>query len=175
MKRYIPAILGCSFLLGISNVQAQADVEVVWENPEDYKDVKPTNQSRKRFREGVFKKLDEYFYELAENLPDGYKLNVTVTDLDLAGQVWPSSFVGLGGGAGSDVRLIKAIDIPRMEFNYTLADASGALVQEKELKIKDMAFQDSPRSRMSNDSLRYEKHMIKEWFDDEFPKLVAKQ
>jgi hypothetical protein len=175
MKKLMAVAFGCSLILGVSNAQAKAEVEITWEKPKEYTDVKPTNQSRTRFREGVFKKLDEHFAELAERLPDGQKLSVTVTDLDLAGQVWPSSFVGLGSGAGSDVRLVKRIDIPRMEFSYTLTDANGAVIKKDDVKIKDMAFQDSIRGHSSNDTLRYEKNMIKEWFDDEFPKLVAKQ
>lgn len=175
MKRFMVAAFGCSLMFGISSAQAKAEVEITWENPKEYTDVKPTNQSRTRFREGVFKKLDEHFAELAERLPDGQKLLVTVTDLDLAGRVWPSSFVGLGSGAGSDVRLVKPIDIPRMEFSYTLIDADGNTVKQNDVKIKDMSFQDTIGLRSRNDALRYEKNMIKEWFDDEFPKLVAKQ
>lgn len=175
MKRFMLAAFGCSLIFGISSAHSKAEVEITWENPKEYTDVKPTNQSRTRFREGVFKKLDEHFVELAERLPDGQKLAITVTNLDLAGQVWPAAFVGLGSGGGSDVRLVKTIDIPRMSFSYILTDSAGVVLKKDDVKIKDMAFQNSARSRFSNDSLRYEKNMIEEWFEDEFPKLVAKQ
>ena len=152
---------------------AKAEVEITWENPEKYRDVRPTNESRKRFRENTFKKLDTYIADLAEQLPDGQKLQLTVTNLDLAGQVWPASFVGLGHGA-SDVRLIKSIDIPRMEFSYKLLDKTGQVVQEAVVKLKDMSFQNRHNQFFGSESLRYEKNMLKDWFEDEFPKLIAK-
>lgn len=172
MNKKLLAMLSGASLLFAFQAGAAAEVEVTWENPKDYTDVKPANESRKHFRKRVFKKLDEHFAKLAEKLPDGQVLQITVTDLDLAGQVWPASFVGLGSG-GSDVRLIKRVDIPRMEFSYKLLDANKQVVQEADVKIKDMSFQDRLRSSHKNDTFRYEKTMIKDWFNDEFPELIA--
>ena len=116
MNKKLLAVFSGTALLMASQVQGAANVEITWENPKEYADVKPSNESRKHFRERVFRKLDEHFVELAEKLPDGQTLMVTVTDLDLAGQVWPASFVGFGN-SGSDVRLIKA-------YRYSSYDAS---------------------------------------------------
>lgn len=173
MKKLLLATLGGALCMMSSHGFAKAEVEITWDNPKDYRDVKPTNQSRKRFRENTFAKLDEFVNELAERLPEGQKLEMTVTDLDLAGQVWPASFVGLGHGGG-DVRLVKSIDIPRMNFSFKLVENDGTLVQEGEVKLKDMSFQHNLRGRLRHDSLQYEKNMIRDWFDDAFPKLVAK-
>ncbi len=99
---------------------------------------------------------------------------MTVTNLDLAGQVWPASFVGFGHSA-SDVRLVKHHDIPRMNFSYKLTEKDGTVVKEGEVKLKDMGFQDHIiRASARDEPLRYEKNMIKQWFDDEFPKLIVK-
>ncbi|TRY32185.1 DUF3016 domain-containing protein [Aliiglaciecola sp. M165] len=153
---------------------AKGNIEVTWENPEDYRDVQPTNQSRKRYREQTFKQLDKYFEELSESLAEGQTLSITVTDLDLAGRVWPSSFVGLGH-SGNDVRLIKRGEIPRMTFSYTLTDAQGNVVQESaEVKLKDMGFQDRHNPFFKSENLRYEKNMIRHWFHGEFPEMIAK-
>lgn len=161
--------------LSASPVLAKAELEIEWQNPEEFRDVKPTSQSRKSFREQTFKKLEEYISELAEQLPDGQKLSMTVTDLDLAGEVWPASFVGYGH-AGSEVRLVKSLYIPRMQFSYVLTDSYGKIIkQNEEVKIKDMAFQDRVNRTSRTDSLVYEKTMIKEWFADEFPELTAKK
>ena len=174
MNKKILAVLTGVGLLLTSQAQAAANVEVTWENPKEYTDVKPSNESRKHFRKRVFKQLDNHFVELAEKLPDGQTLQVTVTDLDLAGQVWPASFVGFGN-SGSDVRLIKRIDIPRMTFSYKLLDADKNVIQESsEVKIKDMGFQDRLTSSFRDEPFRYEKQMIKDWFNDEFPELIAK-
>ena len=154
---------------------AKADVEITWENPKEFRDVKPTLQSRTKFREQSFSKLEEFITELAEDLPDGQKLTMTVTNLDLAGEVWPSSFVGMGN-AGGEVRVVKQIDIPRMTFSYSLIDTKGKVLHSAdEVNLKDMSFMDHSTIRFKNDSLKYEKKMIEDWFNDEFPDLIAKK
>ncbi|MFT5675278.1 MAG: hypothetical protein ACI808_001208 [Paraglaciecola sp.] len=173
MKKLMLVIVSGMLIVGSSQLSAKAEVEITWQNPEKFRDVKPANDSRKRFRERTFKKLDEYFVELAERLPDGQKLLITVDDLDLAGQVWPASFVGLGHGS-SDVRLIKSIDIPRMSFQYKLEDMSGEVLQEAEVKLKDMSFQDRHNPFFRSENLRYEKNMLRDWFNDEFPEVIVK-
>ena len=147
-------------------------VEVEWVNPSDYSDIRPSNQSRSRFRDRTFKHLEEHLEELASRLPEGQRLKLSVTNLDLAGQVWPAHMIGLG--FGSDVRLIERVDIPRMNFSYQLLDGSGAIIRTGEEKLKDMAFQERAIARYRNETLRYEKTMIKDWFVDNFD-LVEKQ
>lgn len=154
--------------LGLSShVMAQAKVEIEWDKPEKYRDVRPTNESRKKFRETTFERINEYMNKLALELPENNKLIMKVSDLDLAGQVWPASHVGLGHSA-SDVRVIKNIDIPRINFSYQLLDESGQVLQEAEVKLKDMSFLDRSNSFFKSETLRYEKNMLKRWFDDEF-------
>ena len=156
--------------LGLSNqVLAQAEVEIKWDNPKKYSDIMPSNASRKRFRESTFKHIHEYMNKLALALPEKKKLLMTVTDLDLAGQVWPANYVGFGN-SGSDVRVIETIDIPRMNFSYQLLDEFGQVLQQADVKLKDMAFFDRSRHFFRNEQLRYEKNMLKRWFDKEFDK-----
>ena len=78
-----------------SQVTAQSKVEIKWDKPEKFRDVRASNESRKRFRDSTFERIDEYMNELALTLPDNKKLLMKVTDLDLAGQVLPASFIGL--------------------------------------------------------------------------------
>ncbi len=163
-------------LAGLSApVWSAAEVEVKWEDPDSYTDVKPANESRGGFQKRTFNALEEYFAELAESLPDGQTWSVTVTNLDLAGQVWPSSFVGFGSSAGTDIRLIKEIDIPRIAFSYTLTDASGATIKSADVKLKDMGFMDGLARKRHRDNLAYEKEMIREWFNEEMTDVVVKQ
>jgi hypothetical protein len=112
--KHIAGILLSFSLLVLSNASfAQADVEISWQNPEKFSDVRPTSESRSTFSERTFKQLNEYITELPEDLPIGQKLIMNVTNLDLAGDVMPASFAGLGHSS-SDVRVIKSIHIPRM-------------------------------------------------------------
>lgn len=159
--------------LGLSHqALAQAEVEIEWDKPEKYRDVKPSNESRKRFREVTFEHINEYMHKLAVALPDNKKLLMKVSDLDLAGEVWPASFVGFGS-SGSDVRVIKNIDIPRMNFSYQLLDESGEVLQQAEVKLKDMSFLDRGNSFFKSETLRYEKNMLKRWFNEEFDSLIT--
>ncbi|MCW8109387.1 DUF3016 domain-containing protein [Alteromonas ponticola] len=165
----IPALV----MLGASPAHA-AELTVNWDAPEDFTDVKPVNEGRKHFRERTLQTLETYLSELAATLPPQQKLSLTVTDLDLAGEVWPSSFVGLGNSS-ADVRLVKRLYIPKMTFRYTLVDETGALVKQADVRLKDMGFMDGVSSRIKEEPLGYEKHMIKEWFTEEFePQLSAK-
>ena len=148
--------------VGVSGVLQAAQVEVTWEEP----------KSRTRFRERTFKELDEFFTELAEKLPEDQKLSITVTGLDLAGQVWPASFVGMGQSA-ADVRIIKEIDIPRMSFSYVLSDSDNTVLKSEDVKIKDMMFMNTVNRRLPSDNLVYEKNMIEDWFNDTFAKSVV--
>jgi hypothetical protein len=172
MKSLLNIVL-CVFILGFNqNVAAETEVEIEWQNPEKYRDVRSANESRKRFRESTFKRLDEYINELAEVLPKDNKLILQVSDLDLAGRVWPASFVGLGL-SGSEVRVIKQIDIPRMHFSYQLYSASGEVVKQAEVKLKDMSFMDRSNHFFKNEPLRYEKNMLRDWFKKEFKSQIV--
>ncbi|KXI30942.1 DUF3016 domain-containing protein [Paraglaciecola hydrolytica] len=173
MKKLLVPLMTSSLLLCTTQVLSQAQVEINWENPEKYRDVRPTMESRVKFREHTFEQLLEYLQKLAAKLPDDQKLSLNVTNLDLAGQVWPASFVGFGHGA-SDVRVIKNMDIPRISFTYKLVNTTGELIQEGDVELKDMAFMDRANRFFSSESLRYEKNMLKDWFDDEFPELMVK-
>lgn len=174
MRKLYIVLIPAALALISSQTFAKANLEISWQEPERYTDVRPTNESRLRFRERTFNTLDEYIAELAEDLPDGQTLVMTVDNLDLAGQVWPASFVGLGNG-GSDIRLIKSIDIPRMSFTYQLLDEDGLVLQESAINLKDMSFMNRHNRFFGSETLRYEKNMLRNWFKDDFPQLTAKK
>jgi len=172
MQKLLFSLLASTLMLSSHAALAKAEVEIEWKEPKNYRDIRPANGTKAGFQKRIFKQLEEHIHKLAQDLPDGQKLSLVVTDVDLAGQVWPGHFVGID--TASDVRLIKRIDIPRMTFSYKLTDGNGAVVQEGEAKIKDMAFQDRSHRSFSNDSLRYEKTMLRHWFQDTFPNMLAK-
>jgi hypothetical protein len=151
-----------------------AEVNITWEEPESFTDVRPSNESRKRFRERTLNELEAHISELASALPEHYVLSMTVTNLDLAGQVWPAQFVGLGNNVGNDVRLIQRVDIPRMNFTYSLNGENSKVLKAEDVKLKDMAFLESNTRRRVNENLGYEKAMLDAWFHDTFAEHVVK-
>jgi hypothetical protein len=146
--------------------QASERVEINWHQPETYSDVKPTHQSRQKFRDQVFKRLTTHVNTLSESLPEGLSLKLNVTNLDLAGRVVPASFAGLRGG--SDIRLIKRVDIPRMVFSYQLSDDKKQSIKDGHVDLKALGFLDRQHGYFDTDTLKYEKDMLKRWFDSEF-------
>lgn len=171
MVKYSCLLMG---LLGLCSVpvQAAAEVKITWQDPDSYRDIQPSNQSRISFRNRVFADIEEFLGELAEDLPDGQVLSLTVTDMDLAGEVWPASF--FGGMGGTDIRLVKPLYIPRMQFSYTLQGADGATLQSADVKLKDMAFMDrATRLRSRYQNLSYEKTMLKDWFEKTIEQTAA--
>lgn len=156
-------ILSCGVMLSVLAAGAPAlaaEVETTWQQPEKFTDIRPANDSRKRYQEQVLKQMDEVFASMAEKLPEDYKWQVTVTDLDLAGDV--DYFVG---GAGQALRVIKQIHSPAIQFNYVLRDKYGEEVASGEEKLRDMGFMHGINSIHETESLHYEKQMLKDWFN----------
>ncbi|MFZ6645340.1 DUF3016 domain-containing protein [Undibacterium sp. TJN25] len=162
MKKYI---LG-TFAIMLAGSAVAGEAKVTWQNPDSYTDVRPSNQTKAGFEARVFKSLDEVFDKLAKQLPDGYSLLVTVTDLDLAGDVRP----GRGPG-GQDIRIVRDIDWPRMSFSYVLNNPQGQQVTAGKEDLKDINFR-SGISINTSDSFYYEENMLKNWFNKQQEKKV---
>ena len=145
---------------------AEARVEVVYSNPEKFTDVKDSMMPSERAREDYLTLIKEFLQERgARVVPEGGKLVMTFTDIDLAGDFEPWR-----GPQFNDVRVVKEIYPPRMNFSFKLTDASGAVLQEGERQLRDTSFQLSATPAFSSDSLRYEKGMLDNWLRSEFAK-----
>jgi hypothetical protein len=177
-KSVITSALLASMLFATPSM---ANVEIEWEGYEDYSDIRPSNESRKRFAKSTFKKLEKYMVELMEDMPEGQTLSMTVTDLDLAGRVQPGNspiFVrggfinGFGNTAfGREIRVIDGVDIPRIDFQFELVDENGKVLLSGDKELKDLGFLQNAINFRRTDRLKYEKHMLKEWFNQEFKEL----
>lgn len=170
-KLSITATSICAVLLSSTVVVPShaGELKLTWKEPTSFTDVRPSNESRARFRERTLKSLEAHLVELAATLPKSQTLSMVVTNIDLAGQVWPSQFIGFGNNMGTDVRVIQRVDIPRMTFSYSLTDSSGEVLKSEEnFQLKDMGFMDTNIRNMRNENLFYEKAMLDDWFDDTF-------
>jgi len=141
---------------------------VTWGDYQTFTDVKPANGMRKAYAESTFKTLEEYMHKLAADLPLGHTLAMTITNLDLAGRVLPGSFTGLGLHSADMIRVIKTIDIPRIEFTYEYKDADGIVLKTDTVNLKDMSFMTGHNPLFSSDPLKYEKNMLRKWFKKTF-------
>ncbi|MEE2001900.1 DUF3016 domain-containing protein [Alkalimonas sp. MEB108] len=138
-----------------------SNLTLTFQEPEKFTDIRPANESRARFRERTLASFERIFQEFAAELPEGYQWQVTVTDIDLAGDVNP-----MYTRSGQDIRMVKDIYSPRVAFTHELRDGYGARVAGGDENIRDMGFLQSPRMvGPRHQELRYEYTMLKRWFE----------
>lgn len=167
MKILTTILFSLFITLSSSGFAYAATSEVTWTNYEKYRDIRPSNGSRKHFRESTFYNLEEHIAKLAEKLPEGQVLKIDVTDVDLAGDT-------MAGGI-DQIRIVKDIYFPRINFSYQLVSTDGNVIESAEVILKDMSFLMGSRLRYRNESLGYEKNMLDEWFLETFDNHITMQ
>ena len=97
----------------------------------------------------------------ARRLPADQRLEVWVTDVDLAGYYDPRQ------AFAHEVRIVKDVYPPTINLRFRLSRADGGTVKEGERHLTDRNFL-SHAQRYPLDGLGYEKAMLDAWFRDEF-------
>jgi len=146
-------------------------VEVIFDHPEKFTDLKDSWMGSDKGRDNYLELFKDYLQTRAPRyLAEGQTLTITFTDIDLAGDFEPER-----GPNFSDVRIVKDLYPPRMNFTYKVVDATGAVVKEGQEKLIDLSFQMTASLIDTGDSLRYEKSMLDNWLRDQFarPKKSA--
>lgn len=139
--------------------------------PEDYTDIRPSNQSRVRFQERVIESFAAHFADLAQKLPEGHTLEVEVHDIDLAGDTRSARFQI--GSLLEEIRVIEDIFFPSMAFSYSVKDSTGKEIQTDKVDIKDMTFLNRANRFPRRDMFPYEKFMLNDWFNRTFEREVS--
>lgn len=167
MKILTNAVLVMFTFVLLPSVVHGATSEVTWTEHEKYRDIHSGSEGRKSFRERTFKSFDKHFAKLAEGLPEDQVLKINVTDVDLAGDT--------RSGGINQLRIVKDIYFPRMNFSYELVKADGSIVTSGEVVLKDMSFMKGGNLKYRNESLGYEKKMLDNWFVETFRKLLLEK
>lgn len=171
MKTLINKILTSPLLIFVcifatSNVQA-ATVEVEWQDPDSYLDIRHGNSHKTKFRNNLFAQLEQHLIKLTTELPQELTLKIKVTNLNLAGDV------RYNFSMSQDIRIVQHMYWPSIEFKYSLLN-NEQVVKSETVKLKDMAFMDRGGSfRLSHDSYYYEKRMLTEWFDNDLQAIIT--
>jgi hypothetical protein len=140
---------------------ASAAVTVSYYQPEHYGEL-PFATSE---RDEVLRDLSAHFEKLGKTLPAGQDLKVEVLDLRLAGHIRPRA-------SGRDIRVLSGgADWPHMHIRYSI-ESGGKVISSGESRLSDMNYLDWSNRYSDGDRLRYEKHMIDDWFKKT---VVAKQ
>ncbi|MEM0911224.1 MAG: DUF3016 domain-containing protein [Pseudomonadota bacterium] len=154
-------------------------LKINWEKPRSFSDVRRSNgnPNSKKYRHSVFKRIHGTFEDLVSTLPEGYSMRLNVTDLDLAGDTRTAGFaLGLHriGNSSSlhDVRVLRQIDVPRINFSYEIEDESGEVVLAESVNLKDLNYLQGASRINSSKPLFYEKRMLTRWFKREFKEVT---
>jgi hypothetical protein len=135
-------------------------VDVAFFEPQKFTDVRSRAM-------GAFDETS-YLDQLREHLvaragryvPAGYALAVTFTDIDMAGDFEPWR-----GFRWDEIRVVKEIYPPRLQFSFQLKDADGNAVREGGRDLRGLDFMSRG---FADDSLRHEKALLDDWLHREF-------
>ena len=154
----------------LSATVSAGEAAVTWQNPEKYTDIQSDDEEQQVFQAKLFTQLEKEFSKQAGSLPEGSKLAVTVTDFDMAGQMRDANNKDL-------MRVVIGNYFPQMTLDYTLTDASGAVLsQQQGVVYKDQGFYSadaSLRASRSSSDFYFETTMVRGWFSD--PKRALKK
>ncbi|WNC69110.1 DUF3016 domain-containing protein [Thalassotalea nanhaiensis] len=166
MIKIVAAIMSLS-MFTVPAFAGQAEID--WVDPDKYTDIRPGNESRSKMQKRVFKELGKHFSELAAKLPEGQTLKISVTNIDLAGDVRY-----MVGPNNDTIRIVEDLYFPKMKFDYQLINSDKSIISTAKADIKDMSFNTGVRSSMSSEAFQYEKNMIDDWFYKAFPETKEK-
>lgn len=143
----------------IVTVSLAAEVEVTFENPENYRDIDYNYNGNSRGQKIYLPQFEKHITKMGQRyLKDGQSLSMTITDIDLAGEHEPWRGPNL-----DDVRIVKSIYPPRISFTYELKDSNETVIASGEENLIDLNFEFRVRIN-SHDDLYYDKEMITDWF-----------
>ncbi|WP_456415286.1 DUF3016 domain-containing protein [Thiolapillus sp.] len=159
MKILLPFVIGLLFIPTATIAGGSATIN--WSDPASYKDIKAAIGTQEQFRKQVFTELETYLQKLAASLPNGQKLEMTVTDLDLAGYLRTSDTLR----GYSDIRVVKDMYPAKIQFQYRLLDSNGNILKQGSESLKSMPPGSAASMRFNaNNPLSIEKRMLKNWF-----------
>lgn len=97
----------------------------------------------------------------ASRLPAGQRLEITVTNVDMAGDI------ELWRGAGRcDLRVMRDVYPPRIDLWFTLTGADRGEIRTGSRQLKDMNYL-THAAPVTSDQLRYEKALLRDWLQKE--------
>jgi len=144
---------------------ADARADVTFVQPEKFTDVRDGYTASEVGRNGILDQLRDYIVSRAKYyLPEGQKLSISFTDIDLAGDFEPWR-----GSQSMDIRVVKDIYPPKMDFDFKLTDATGKVLKEGKRQLRDLVFM-SKLTLNTNDGLHFDKALLDDWFRNEFPR-----
>lgn len=156
MRRVVTGVLlGALALVGV----AQAEVTVTFKEPEKFTDIKD-NTGFNHLE--ILKDLEAHLQKQAQKYLPGRDVFITVTDVDLAGQVEP-----VPNSSGQLLRVLKDVTLPAISLKYEVRE-QGRVVRQGNMELRDLGYRDGFNRYVESDRLRYERRLIDKGFEKEF-------
>jgi hypothetical protein len=138
--------------------KADARAEVIFFEREKFTDAKADFMGSPKGRDAILAEIRDHLVSQAKwYVPEGWKLTVTITDIDLAGDFEPGR-----GGRLQDIRIVREIYPPKISLAFKLTDPDGNEVRHGTRELTDLMFM-SKLSLNPNDPLRHEKELLDDW------------
>lgn len=142
----------------------EGPVSVQWTDPSEFTDLRFSGNRWKASQGNWVQQLAEHLRDAAaKRLPEGERLEITITDIDRAGRYEPWHGVHM-----QDVRVLRDIYPPSMKLDFRHYDSQGRLLAEGSREMRDTGYLMGGSMHVGrSDNLRYEKNMIDDWLRDE--------
>lgn len=146
----------CAAVMLAAPARANGVAEVRFLQPERFTDAGFGVVERDRTQARLTAQIEQ----LASRLPDGHRLHVTFTDIDLAGEI--DAFGPQG------VRVMGLLpDAPRLTLRFEWLQ-DGRVVARGSEELRDLAYLMRRSGLDSGAALPYESRLLTEWFDQRF-------
>lgn len=153
------ALAGGVMFAGAAVVQAKPNVEILFDHPENFTDIKDSYMPTDKGEQANLDEIRDYLVDKASRyLRDGQTLTITFTNIDLAGDFEPQR-----GPDAADIRVIKDIYPPRLDFTYKVVDAHNKVLKEGKEQLRDMNFLTRTNPINDRDTMPWEKDMLSDW------------
>lgn len=149
---------------------SKASAQVTYNEPEKFADFKTSESFRSADAEALSRQLTREIERSASySLPPGYVLSIRFNNIDMAGDVNPFQRMEL-----RDVREYRSVYPPRLQFDYSVTDATGTVVQSGSENLVDLAY--DMKVRMPNsDTLQIESGLMRDFIQGLSRKLAKGQ
>jgi hypothetical protein len=137
---------------------AQPAVEVRFGDLSKFTDLRVSIATTDRDRAGLADELARHVERsAAPRLSEGARLEVTITDVDMAGEYPP-----ITGTMSRDLRVIRDVYPPRIDLDFKLRRADGSVEREGRRELRDPGFLWGS-SPFDHDRLVHEKALLDLW------------
>lgn len=139
---------------------ADARVSVTYVNPEKFSEATEFRQQDSYNGSNYLEPLKAFLIKhAAKMLPAGDRLEVTITDIKLAGAYEPWH-----GPNFRYVRFMKDVYPPRIDLQFKLIGSDGQVLREGSRKLRNLGYLQNGLTRLNDtDPLRYDKGLLDSW------------